>query len=67
MTSASPMHQAGHSKPVLWTTEGDGVGKEVGVGFRMGASHVHPWLIHADVWQNPPQYCKVTILQLNNF
>ena len=21
--------------------------------------NVHPWLIHANVWQNPPQYCKL--------
>ena len=50
MTSASSMHEAGHSKPVLWvqvqcmkqgtqsrcsgTTQRDGVEKEVGGGFR---------------------------------
>ena len=27
-------------------------------------SSVHPWLIHVDVWQKPPQYCKVISLQL---
>ena len=27
-------------------------------------THVHPWLIHVNVWQNPPQYCKVIRLQL---
>ena len=27
-------------------------------------THVHPWLIHVDVWQKPPQYCKVISLQL---
>ena len=27
-------------------------------------THVHPWLIHVNVWQNPPQYCKVISLQL---
>ena len=27
-------------------------------------THVHPWLIHVDVWQKPPQYCKVVSLQL---
>ena len=26
-------------------------------------THVHPWLIHVNVWQKP-QYCKVTSLQL---
>lgn len=25
---------------------------------------VHPWLIHVNVSQKPPQYCKVVILQL---
>ena len=28
-------------------------------------THVCPWLIHVDVWQKPPQYCKVISLQLN--
>ena len=27
--------------------------------------HVHPWLIHVNVWQKPVQYCKVISLQLN--
>ena len=26
-------------------------------------THVHPWLIHVNVWQKP-QYCKVISLQL---
>ena len=25
---------------------------------------MHPWLIHVNVWQKPPQYCKVISLQL---
>ena len=24
----------------------------------------NPWLIHVNVWQKPPQYCKVISLQL---
>ena len=28
-------------------------------------THVHPWLIHVNVWQKPPQYCKAISLQLN--
>ena len=28
-------------------------------------THVHPWLIHVNVWQKPPQYFKVISLQLN--
>ena len=34
------------------TSQRDAVGREVGRGFRMGG-HVHPWLIHVDVWQKP--------------
>ena len=27
-------------------------------------THVHPWLIHINVWQKPLQYCKVISLHL---
>ena len=27
-------------------------------------THVNPWLIHVNVWQQPLQYCKVISLQL---
>ena len=27
-------------------------------------THVHPWLIHVNVWQKPLQYCKVISIQL---
>ena len=37
---------------------GDGEG---GSGW---GTHVHPWLIHVNVWQKPPQYFKVINLQL---
>ena len=57
MTSASSMHEAGHSKPVLWDSPerwgGEGGGREVQDG-----GHVHPWLIDVDVWQKPPQCCN---------
>ena len=43
----------------------DGVGREVGGGFRMG-THVHPWLIHVNVWQKAPQQCKVISLPLKS-
>ena len=33
-------------------------------GFQDGKTHAHPWLIHVDVWQKTPQYCKVISLQL---
>ena len=64
MISASLMHEAGHSKLVLWDNP-EGWGGEGGGGrvFKMGGTHVHPWLIHVDVCQKPPQYCKVISLQ----
>ena len=34
---------------------------EGGLGW---GTHVNPWLIHFNVWQNPLQYCKVISLQL---
>ena len=46
------------------TTQRDRVGREVEGVFWMRRTHVYLWLIHVDVWQKPPQYCKVIILQL---
>ena len=48
MTSATSMHEAGHSKPVLWITQRDGVEEEV-EGASGWGTHVHPWPIHDDV------------------
>ena len=64
---ASPglMHDTGCSglvhwdDPERWYREGGGKG---GSGW---GTHVHPWLIHINVWQKPLQYCKVISLQLN--
>ena len=42
-------------------TQKDGTGKEEGGGSGLG-THVYPWRIHVDVWQN--QYNIVIILQL---
>ena len=64
MTSASLMHEAGHSKSVLWyNPEGCG-GEGGGSGVQDGGTHLHPQLIHVDVWQKPSQYCKLIVLQL---
>ena len=62
MTSASLMHEVGHSKLVLWDNP-VGWGGE---GGRWGVqgTYVHPWLIHIDVQQKPSQYYKVIIPQL---
>ena len=57
------MHEAGHLKPVFWDNP-EGWGGEVGErGIQDGGTNVHPWLIHVDVWQNSPQYCKVINLK----
>jgi len=65
MTSESSMCEAGHLKSVLWDNpEGwgrEGGGKEVQDGW----THVHPWLIHVDVWQKPPQYCNYPPIKIN--
>ena len=63
MTRAGWMHEAGHSKPVLWDNPEGWVGREGG-RVEDGGTHVHPWLIHVDVRQKPSRYCKVIILQL---
>ena len=64
MTSASSMNEAGNSKLVLWDNpegwDGEGGKREV----QDSGAHVHPWPIHVDVWQKPPQYYKVISLQL---
>ena len=62
---ASPglMHDTGYLELVHWDDpeEWDGGRWERGSGW---GTYVHPWLIHVDVWQNPPHYCKVINLQL---
>ena len=64
MTSASLMHEAGRSKPVLWDNPEGWGGEGGGRGLQDGGTHVPPWMIHVDVWQKPPQHCKVISLQL---
>ena len=64
MTSASSMHEAGHSKPVLWQKPEGWGGEGSGRGVQDGETHVHPWLIHVNVWQKQPQYYQKIILQL---
>ena len=49
------MHEIGHSKPVHWDNPEGWDGEGGRRGFRMGDT----WLIHVNVWQNPPQYSKV--------
>ena len=62
MASASLMHEAGHSALVLWDNPG-GWGREgSGSGVQDGGTHVYPWLIHVNIWQN--HYNIVISLQL---
>ena len=58
ITSPGSMHETGHSGPVHWD---DPEGWEGCSGW---GTHVHPWLIRVNIWQNPLQYCKVISLQL---
>ena len=62
MIGASSMHEARHSKLVLWDNPEGWGREESGSGVQDGGTHVHPWLIYVGVWQKPPQYCKVISL-----
>ena len=53
------MHDTGCSGLVHWD-DPEKQDREGGSGW---GTHVHPWLIHVNVWQKPPQYCKVISLQ----
>ena len=64
ISSPGSMHETGCSGLVHWDDpegwDGERGGRE-GSGWR---TQVCPWLVHVDVWQKPPQYCKVISLQL---
>ena len=64
ITSPGSMHDTGASGLVHWDDPEGWYREGGGRGFQDGGTHVHPWLIHVDVWQNPPHYCKVISLQL---
>ena len=53
------MHEAGRLKPVPWDNPEGWGGEGSGRGGSGWGTHGHPWLIHVDVWQKPPRYCKV--------
>ena len=40
------------------------MGWELGGKFTSEGSYVYLWLTHADAWEEPAQYCKAIILQL---
>ena len=58
MTSASSTHEAGRSKLVLWDDPGEWGEEGRGKGVQDSGTHVHPWLIHVDMWQKATQYCQ---------
>ena len=40
------------------------MGREVRGRFKREGTYVYLWLIHADVWQKPTQFCKTIILKI---
>ena len=64
ITSPSSIHETGCSGLVHWD-DPEGLDGEGGGGGGSGwGTHVHPLLIHVNVWQKPLQYCKLIRLQL---
>ena len=55
------MHGAQNQCSVI--TQRGGMGWEVGGRFKSEGTYVCLWLIHADVWHKPTQYCKAINLQ----
>ena len=53
-----------------WVLRAGALGSPIRMGWggRWGVSglgtHVNPWLIYVNIWQNPLQFCKVISLQL---
>ena len=62
-TSPGWMHETSARGWCTGKTQRDGMGREVRRDSGWG-THVNPWLIYVNVWQNPLQYCKVISLQL---
>ena len=60
------MHETGCSGLVHWDDPGgwDGEGGERRLGCGI---HVHPWLIHVNVWQKPLQYWHFLISTMDNY
>ena len=54
IASPGPMHETGCSGLVHWDDPERWDGKGGGRGVQDG-EHIHPWLIHVNVWQNPLQ------------
>ena len=52
------MHETWCSELVHWDDPEGWDGERGGSGCSGGGTHVHPWLIHVNVWQKPLQYCN---------
>ena len=63
ITSPGGMHETSARAWCTGKTQRDWVEREVGGGSGWG-THVNPWLIHVNVWQNPLKCCEVINLQL---
>ena len=62
MASASSMHEAGHSKPVLWDNPGVRGVEGGGRGVQDGGIHL---CIHDNVWQKSPQCYNYPPIKIN--
>ena len=49
----SKFDETGHSNLVHWNNPEEWDGEGSGRGVLDGETHVHLWLIHVNVWQNP--------------
>ena len=63
ITSPRSMHETGCSGLLHWDDPRDGMGREVGGGFRIGKTCT-PMADSCQCMAKPPQYCKVISLQL---
>ena len=61
ITSPGGMHETSARSWCTGKTQRNRVEREGGSGW---GTHVTPWLIHVNVWQNPLQCCEVISLQL---
>ena len=66
IASPGSMHETGAQGWCTGMTVRDGMRRKW-EGASGWGTHVHPWLIHVNVWHKPLHYCKVISLQLNKF
>ena len=64
--SGNLLYDAGSANWSLWQPRGVGWGGEAGRRFKREGTYVYLWLIHADVWQKPTQYCKSNYPSIKN-